>query len=277
MIKKGDLVIYNKNLAEVLEVYNCTRDFLFRSFNDARTTYRVSDVAFHNDRENGLAKTGDLVYLNTTENWIINYISPDAVSLTSEIGRAITLLYGNRYDQLEQIDKLRDCEVKKETNPKDSVAVDKVPFFVLSGAFLTELALAMAEGALKYGAHNYREAGVKHTVYTSAILRHLLALMEGENIDPDSQLSHWTKIASCCHVARDAELRGMMTDDRPTGTKGFIQWANNFYKTVLRKKYPKAAESFTATREPDSYNPVEKGLSSEGKEVKKVIEKLINE
>lgn len=103
----------------------------------------------------------------------------------------------------------------KPSNPKDAVGSKKVSMSVLPANVLMEVALGLQEGALKYGRHNYRAVGVRASVYYDATLRHLMAFWEGEDIDPDSQLSHVTKAISSLIVLRDSMLRGNWTDDRP--------------------------------------------------------------
>lgn len=76
----------------------------------------------------------------------------------------------------------------KETNPKISVGVAKVPFSTLPTQVMAEVGLAMMEGALKYGRHNYRKAGCRASVYYDAAMRHLTSYWEGQDIDPDSGL-----------------------------------------------------------------------------------------
>ena len=61
--------------------------------------------------------------------------------------------------------------VIKDTNPKDAVGVTKAPLSVLPMQVVYEAALGMYEGALKYGAFNYRVAGVRASVYYDAIER----------------------------------------------------------------------------------------------------------
>lgn len=104
---------------------------------------------------------------------------------------------------------------EKPSNPKDSVGIKKVPMSAVSGPVLMELGLAMLEGALKYGRHNYRTVGVRASVYYDAALRHLMAWWEGEDIDPDSGLSHLVKAIACLVVIRDSMIRGNWSDDRP--------------------------------------------------------------
>ena len=104
----------------------------------------------------------------------------------------------------------------KETNPKDAVGIRKwrhvtsIPFTVL-----WELGLAMMEGARKYGRHNYRDAGVRSSVYVDAAMGHIMQYWEGESIDAESGIHHITKAISSLTVLRDAQINGMCTDDRP--------------------------------------------------------------
>ena len=130
---------------------------------------------------------------------------------------------------------------KKETNPKDAVGTAKVPYSCLSGPVLTEMGLSMMEGARKYGRHNWRVAGIRTSVYYDAALRHLVALWEGEDIDPDSVVHHVTKAISGLHVLRDAQIRGMVTDDRPPVSLGFIKTANEQAKDII-ERYPDAVD-----------------------------------
>lgn len=104
----------------------------------------------------------------------------------------------------------------KPTNPKDAVGSTKPPLSTIPGTVLMELGTAMLEGALKYGRHNYRVAGVRSSIYYDATMRHLIAWWEGEDIDPDSGLSHITKAIASLVVLRDAQLCGKIEwDDRP--------------------------------------------------------------
>lgn len=104
----------------------------------------------------------------------------------------------------------------KATNPKDIVGSKKLSFAVLPWRVLTNVALAMLEGALKYGRQNYRAAGVRASVYFDAVVgRHLTSWWEGEDIDPDSGLSHIDKAIAGLMVMRDSMLQGNFEDDRP--------------------------------------------------------------
>jgi hypothetical protein len=55
---------------------------------------------------------------------------------------------------------------------------------------------ALDYGAKKYGRYNYRD-GIKHSRLLDAALRHLTAILAGEDIDPESGNSHlWHALAS---------------------------------------------------------------------------------
>lgn len=104
----------------------------------------------------------------------------------------------------------------KRDNPKDVIGSRKLSLAVLPFRVLTNVALAMLEGALKYGRHNYRAAGVRASVYFDAVVgRHLMSWWEGEDIDAESNLSHIDKAIAGLMVLRDSMLEGNWVDDRP--------------------------------------------------------------
>lgn len=142
---------------------------------------------------------------------------------------------------------------EKPSNPKDAVGVTKVPFSVLPVPVLAEAALGLLEGALKYGRHNYHAISVRASVYYDATLRHLNAWWEGEDLDEESgaELHHISKAISSLLVLRDAQLRGMVTDDRPPSTVGFMKTLNPKVKQLLAK-YPNPVPAYTI----DSPTPI---------------------
>jgi len=140
----------------------------------------------------------------------------------------------------------------KDTNPKDAVGTKKVPLSTVSAPAMAEIGLAMLEGARKYGRHNYRAVGVRGSVYYDACLRHLMAWWEGEDIDPDSGLSHIAKATACLMVLRDSMLMENWVDDRPPKVKsGWVQELNKKAKDII-EKYPDALDPYLAT---DSSKP----------------------
>lgn len=137
----------------------------------------------------------------------------------------------------------------KETNPKESLGIKKVPTHVVPTAAYLYFALAMMEGGRKYGSHNYREMGAKYSTYIDAMERHRLQLLEGENIDPESGLPHLAKIMGCCGVLLDSIEMGNAIDDRPIMYPGGLDIRKfNELAAQIIEKYPNCVEPFTQIR-----------------------------
>lgn len=135
---------------------------------------------------------------------------------------------------------------KKDTNPKDAVGTAKVPMFsVLPMRVLGGLALALLEGARKYGRHNYRLSGVRASVYVDALGRHIAAWWEGEDIDPESGLSHIDKAIATLVVLRDSMYQKNWVDDRPPKAEGWVSEANDRAKEIIAR-HPVAKPACTA-------------------------------
>lgn len=111
-------------------------------------------------------------------------------------------------------------------NPKDKVGSHKVPLSCVPFNVLFELGLAMFEGASKYGRHNYRAVPIRASVYFDACMRHMGAWWEGEDTDPDSNLSHVTKAIATLVVLRDSMMQGKLVDDRAPPSTPFMDSFN---------------------------------------------------
>lgn len=103
----------------------------------------------------------------------------------------------------------------KESNPKSKAALVKLSSSCISQLVMMELTVAMGEGSIKYGRHNYREEGVLYSTYYDATRRHLDWFWEGQDIDVASGLHHVTKAISSLIVLRDAMIMGLAIDNRP--------------------------------------------------------------
>ena len=126
----------------------------------------------------------------------------------------------------------------KDTNPKDAVGIKKAPMSTVPCPVMMEVGVAMLEGALKYGRHNYRVSGVRASVYYDAQMRHMMQWWEGEDLDPDSGLSHVTKTIASLVVLRDAMMNDMWVDDRPPrSAEGWLVRLNEAAGDLV-DKYP---------------------------------------
>ena len=72
----------------------------------------------------------------------------------------------------------------------------KAPLSLLDREALEQIAQVLRFGATKYSPHNWR-SGIRYTRLTDAALRHLFAFVDGEDLDPETGISHVAH-AGCC-------------------------------------------------------------------------------
>lgn len=107
----------------------------------------------------------------------------------------------------------------KDGNPKDLVGQTKAQLWLIPPAASISLAEALTDGARKYQPYNWREKGVRTSVYLSAAQRHILAFLDGEDVAADSGVSHLGHAMACFAIVLDSMAQGNVVDDRPTKGK----------------------------------------------------------
>lgn len=105
--------------------------------------------------------------------------------------------------------------VEKPSNPKDMIGTDKVPLSLVPATALAYQAVAHLEGNLKYGLVNWREAGVRTSIYIDALQRHCAKFVNGEWEDPETHVPHLASMGACINIIIDAYESGKLIDDRP--------------------------------------------------------------
>ena len=93
---------------------------------------------------------------------------------------------------------------------------DKLPMHLLPPELLRGTAAVLDFGARKYSARNWELGMAWHRPY-AALLRHMLAWWEGEELDPETGLPHTWHAACCIAFLMAYQARGIGTDDRPKG------------------------------------------------------------
>lgn len=73
---------------------------------------------------------------------------------------------------------------------------EKPPMALLDPLALEGIAQVLAFGAKKYAAHNWR-GGITYSRLLGAALRHLFAIVRGEDTDPESGLPHVDHLGCC--------------------------------------------------------------------------------
>lgn len=97
-------------------------------------------------------------------------------------------------------------EAKRDNKTKPALSM-------LPLTFKAAVARVMMFGATKYGRWNYLN-GHKITGLVDSIERHLGAILEGEDVDPESGLSHWAHIGANALMATHQIQLGTLKDDR---------------------------------------------------------------
>lgn len=105
----------------------------------------------------------------------------------------------------------------KPANPKQAYGDLKAPLHLVPPALAIGAAKAMKEGAIKYGPYNWRVSKVELLTYIGAIQRHVSAILDGEDVDPESVTGklHLEGLAANLAIALDAWYGGFLIDNRP--------------------------------------------------------------
>ena len=84
---------------------------------------------------------------------------------------------------------------------------------LLDRVALEEIARVLGFGAEKYAAHNWR-GGIAYSRLVAAALRHLHAFNDGEDLDPESGLSHLGHLGCCVMFLLNMAATRPDLDDR---------------------------------------------------------------
>lgn len=135
----------------------------------------------------------------------------------------------------------------KETNPKDTIGDAKVPLWLLSPQAKIKWAMAQFAGLIKYGAWNWRAAGVRTSIYLSAMERHMDAFKSGEDFDPTDGTDHLGNIMACSAILIDARAAGKLNDDRPPSVshRAVIAEAEETMRRLKKQYADKAPRHYT--------------------------------
>lgn len=108
-----------------------------------------------------------------------------------------------------------DAGTTKPSNPKDAIGSRKLDLGLVPDTFISAVAEALTEGAVKYGRYNWRIAGVSASIYHAALRRHLAKWWNGQDFDAATRVHHLKNAAACIAILIDAAYYDMLNDDRP--------------------------------------------------------------
>ena len=133
----------------------------------------------------------------------------------------------------------------KASNPKDMIGASKLPLHLWPTTATAMGCIGLLEGMLKYGRSNWREAGVRASIYVDACKRHLDAWFEGEEVAPDSGSPHLANALACLAILVDAQACGKLVDDRAYNGAGYRKLVEELtphvahLKDLFKDKSPK--------------------------------------
>jgi hypothetical protein len=131
-----------------------------------------------------------------------------------------------------------------DNNPKTAIGAKKVPLHLIPPAAKHHFAMAMENGANKYGPYNWRDKRVSVMTYLAAAMRHMDAYLDGEDKASDSGVHHLAHAMACFGIVLDAQSINMLIDDRPTkGASARLQEEYFTNKEVV-KNAPIAGKDF---------------------------------
>lgn len=116
------------------------------------------------------------------------------------------------YNQRVQLRRIERAQETLGATKHDS-GTEKPSMGLLPQAALREVAKVMDFGAKKYTKHNWRN-GFDHSRLYDAILRHVGAYIDGEDLDPETGLSHIAHATCGCLFLMEHILKDIGTDDR---------------------------------------------------------------
>lgn len=90
----------------------------------------------------------------------------------------------------------------------------KLPMHLMSVPAMHDVARVLEFGQKKYEPRNWEKGMAWSRVY-AALLRHLTAWWNGEDIDPESGLPHLAHVATCAMFLQQYEKYNPEYDDRP--------------------------------------------------------------
>ena len=83
---------------------------------------------------------------------------------------------------------------------------------------IVEISKVLTFGAAKYDAENWRKLDDLQNRYTAGALRHIFAHMDGEELDPETNLSHLAHAMCCLLFKLEIELEERTKEEEPRET-----------------------------------------------------------
>jgi len=103
---------------------------------------------------------------------------------------------------------------------------------------IVEISKVLTFGASKYDAENWRKLDDLQNRYTAGALRHIFAHMDGEELDPETNLSHLAHAMCCLLFKLEIELEERTKEEelRESNTTEHTARDQSFESDILTEK-----------------------------------------
>ena len=104
---------------------------------------------------------------------------------------------------------------------------------------IVEISKVLTFGAEKYDAENWRKLDDLQNRYTAGALRHIFAHMDGEELDPETSLSHLAHAMWCLLFKLEVELENAKIEEeepRETDSAEHTARVQSFESDILTEK-----------------------------------------
>lgn len=133
---------------------------------------------------------------------LCNYITYDCIKLENHY----------RKDHFTSVNEISIDPI----NPKDKIGATKPSLSKVPESAIIYCALAMQNGAEKYGAYNWRDKKVTASIYIDALKRHIASWFDSrEDNASDSSVPHLGHAMACIAILIDALETDNLIDNRP--------------------------------------------------------------
>ena len=108
------------------------------------------------------------------------------------------------------------------TNTSEGIKYDseKPKMNLLPPKAIVEVSKVLTFGAAKYDAENWRKLDDLQNRYTAGALRHIFSHMDGEELDPETNLSHLAHAMCCLLFKLEIELENAkIEEEKPRETE----------------------------------------------------------
>lgn len=129
---------------------------------------------------------------------LVKFVGEQRYAVLNEIHEGYAYLDGQSTPvPIESIEQNKLCEHHNNYRTKEQVEMStgikkdagKASIILIPSNYITGTASVFDFGATKYGKDNFRY-GLHHSRCINAAMRHLLAIADGEELDPESGLPH---------------------------------------------------------------------------------------